>query len=241
MLDHHVRIVNAGNIAAVGAHLVTHLPPELDPDSLHWTCVADAGSSCGGGASGNGSLPASIDLGVDGSVSFVLSGQVLPGPSDALALAVQAHRPAGNDGSDGSDEATTTIVVFRDGFEPDADTGAWLPAGVVDAAGTVMLDVAGARVWPSKAFTWATAAGGAFRVEGVEFGGVRRLRLVARSAGRERFTAWSTLPARADRVAIGLAASPAGGWRLLLAGAADDLELALDGMQARFELRAIAP
>jgi hypothetical protein len=121
-------------------------------------------------------------------------------------------------------------VIFRDGFEFGGDgaedpdnAGPAVALGELSGAGIITLDIDPARV-PHRIATLAGTPDGSLRVDAIRIGGSVWLRLVARSGGTERASAWSELVA--PGVTLGLYNDDAGHPRALLIGTAIDLDVA---------------
>jgi uncharacterized repeat protein (TIGR01451 family) len=82
---------NAGPAAVTGA-TVSDIPP-ASIAGVTWTCVASAGSSCPG--SGAGPLAASVNLLVNGTVTFTLTGTVAPDAIGSLVNTASIAAPGG--------------------------------------------------------------------------------------------------------------------------------------------------
>jgi uncharacterized repeat protein (TIGR01451 family) len=109
---------SAGPSAVTGATVTDTPPPDLT--GVSWTCAASAGSSCP--ASGTGAIDASVDLLVDGTATFTLTGTVSPSAVGSLANTAAATTPPGvADPDPANDSATDT-----DTLTPVADLGVTL-------------------------------------------------------------------------------------------------------------------
>lgn len=80
-LTYRLRVHNAGPADAVGTWVTTALSPQLD--ELQWTCVAEGGATCD--ADGFGELAQRVDLPVDGSLTFALTGDLSSQASGTLS------------------------------------------------------------------------------------------------------------------------------------------------------------
>jgi len=120
-LDYVIVVTAAGPSNANNVRVTDRLSPLLDVANAHWVCVPAVGSACA--AAGNGELvdqPANIASG--GSVTFVLSADVLGDPAgitdlvpNTASIAVDGDTNGGNDSATIANQA----VIFRDGFAGD--------------------------------------------------------------------------------------------------------------------------
>jgi uncharacterized repeat protein (TIGR01451 family) len=110
-----IEVANGGPNPVAGA-TVTDTPP-VDLTDVAWTCAASPGSSCP--SSGTGPIDASVDLLVNGSAAFTLTGTVSPSAVGTLDNTASVTTPVGVvDPDPGDDSATDT-----DTLTPVADLG----------------------------------------------------------------------------------------------------------------------
>ena len=123
---------NHGPSAVTGATVSDTPPAALS--GVNWSCVASAGSSCP--ASGAGAIAANVDLLVNGTATFSLTGTVSPGATGTLANTASIGAPAGVlDPSAANNAATDTNTLT-----PLADLGVSIadaPDPVAQGAGLV--------------------------------------------------------------------------------------------------------
>jgi uncharacterized repeat protein (TIGR01451 family) len=208
------------------------LPAELDPASAAWQCVPVGGATCT--AAGSGDLLDTIDLPAHGSAIYIMTARVAGGGSDTIVNTVEI------DGAGGTltDTDSTTIVVFRGGFEsgddgaqaPDRALPPVAPFGELDATGSIALEIDPAHL-PAGIVTLAAARDASLRIEAIRIGDSIRLRLVTRIDGREQASAWSLL--ESPGVALGIGHDSDGQARVLLVGTARDLDLPLASDEPR--------
>jgi uncharacterized repeat protein (TIGR01451 family) len=117
-IDYTITLTNASTHAATGASITSTLSPLLDAGAATWTCLGPPESGCA--ASGTGNLEDSgLGLPASGTVTYRLSAPVLAGASDGVVETdVQSTLSNDPDPANDTASAVTTIVLFRDGFEP---------------------------------------------------------------------------------------------------------------------------
>ena len=112
-LTYTLVVTNQGPSAVTGATVTDPVPAALT--GVTWTCTASTGSQCP--ASGSGTLNAAVDLLVDGTATFALTGTVAPEARGSLTnTAMVAEPPGATDPVPTNDSATDT-----DTLEPQAD------------------------------------------------------------------------------------------------------------------------
>ncbi|MEP7201973.1 MAG: hypothetical protein ABI894_05150, partial [Ilumatobacteraceae bacterium] len=98
-----------------------------------WTCTGSSGGSCDDNGPTSGDITTTVDLGVDGSVSFTLTGTVAPSATGTIVNTAQVTAPAATtdpNPADNTASASTTI-------DPKADLSIIKTDGnVTDIAGT---------------------------------------------------------------------------------------------------------
>ena len=171
---------------------------------------------------GSGNLPTTVNIAAGGNVSFVLSGLVLPGPTDQLTYAVAATRPIGTTGSDASASRTTNIVIFRNGFEEGSDGAQGIEGYgelvemTLELNQLAVLALADSNVAAGRISTLASGAGGAFRIEATWLDGQVWLRLVTRIETGELSSGWKAVERSVTQIGISYEPNLAGGPRLML-------------------------
>jgi uncharacterized repeat protein (TIGR01451 family) len=85
-------VAGNGGPSAVTAATVSDTPP-ASLTGVTWTCTASSGSSCP--ASGSGPIGASVNLLVNGTATFAMTGTVAPGATGSIANTASISAPAG--------------------------------------------------------------------------------------------------------------------------------------------------
>lgn len=222
-LTYAISVGNNGSADLQAVAVADTVPLELDVGANAWQCVALNGAVCNAVASRD--LSGTVDLPAHSSVIYLLSATVNGTGTDLVSNTIDATGPDGLV----SATDTTAIVLFRDGFEVGGD-GAQAAAPTLDgtqaptltAAQSIALDIAPTALASLRVTPVALAADGAFRVEAIRIGSAVYLRLVARNAATERFSAWSALGDNGAMLALG-----SDGKQLILVGTASDLDIAL--------------
>uniref|UniRef100_UPI0021480F71 choice-of-anchor D domain-containing protein n=1 Tax=Tahibacter caeni TaxID=1453545 RepID=UPI0021480F71 len=241
-LSYLVTARNPGAAAVAGVNIALPLPAQLDPGSASWFCInaGDPNAHCT--ASGSGALAdGDVTVPAEGSVSYVVSGQILGMPDSDLVTAT-AQVSSALDPGPYTASASTQIVLFRDGFQPFGDG-----AGSLALAGAGTLAVNGSRLLRIPATPTAhfietvvlgrNAGAGGFRVERVGRASRYWVRVVAEpAAGAERAGAWIAVPSDGV-VSLGSAAKD-GSLVVLLRAGDEESRVPLEGSAADwFDLR----
>lgn len=124
LVNYTITLHNAGPNAADGATIASALSPLLDAGAATWICIGPAESGCT--ASGQGQLAdANLSLPAGGSVSYFLSAPVRTDASEG-SIETSVHGSLAGDPDPANDDAltTTTLVLFRDGFDSNGDRSA---------------------------------------------------------------------------------------------------------------------
>jgi len=214
MLDYLVQLSNAGPDAAYGASIASALPPELDLPFATWACLGPVASGCTEAGSGN-LTDAGLHLLAGGAVSYLVSAPVRLDADGHVVTAVVAAAPGDGHAANDTAEASTPVVLHRDGFEV-YGTG----------AGGPLLPLADARVpayrrlldWRAldgnavETVLLARAADGSgFRLERLAVGSIQQVRLVGIGAhGGEYAGAWAPLAGGRAELIVGAPAGPDG-------------------------------
>ncbi len=207
VINYAIVVSNAGPSSASNT-VTDNLPPELDLSSASWVCLAHtSGAICADGGSGNLSDTPTIPAG--GSVTYVLSATIAgASPDETIVDQVSVGTTGDSDPSNNTATSTTTIVIFRDGFETGSggivtndDT-----LGTLDDNATVSLDPRNAPSAGSAPVTWLRGVDAqqreAFRVEVIGGGNGAYVRVVTTDAHAiERPTPWTPLNSAALGVA----------------------------------------
>lgn len=238
LLDYVVTVHNQGADPASSVVIGSELAAPLDAASTRWICLGPVSSGCT--ASGQGALADSaLSLPPGAGVSYLLTSPVRQDVAEqALVTAVLAQ--AANDGNPANDQAsaTTTMVLFRDGYERYGD-GAAADAERLTAwpaAEAVVFDLADEPA-AATARTVATVFAGdrpVARIERFIVGAADLVRLVTIQADREQAGDW--LPAAAP-VMLALERDEAAGSVLRLWAAQRSASVPLDTAPADAALR----
>ena len=110
-LSYTATLRNVGNAATSSVPVAGTANAALNAATLAWTCVAQAGASCGGG--GSGALNDSVNLPVGGQVTYTISVPVRTTTAESVAL----FRINANDDEASASDADI-LVLFRNGFDP---------------------------------------------------------------------------------------------------------------------------
>lgn len=106
-----VVVTNSGPSSATGTMITNNLPTALE--SATWTCQASAGSSCGA-ATGVGGLNTSVNLAVNGQVTFILTATLSRTYGGPVVNQVLVTAPTGTDDPVlTNNEAFSQITVIR--------------------------------------------------------------------------------------------------------------------------------
>lgn len=218
LLDYIVTVSNLGSDAATGASVASTLSAALDEDLATWLCLGPAASGCTAG--GEGELADSgLAIAAGGGVSYLVSAPVRADADEAVVT--QAHATQEHDTDPGNDtaEATSHVVVYRDGFEPEDDWGSnppLQPAASMLAPGDVIglaLPARGEALVEKMLVAMtgnAEPATPAFRLERLNAGTSNAVRLVATGDGGEYATRWLALGDDATPTLALVAAQPEG-------------------------------
>ncbi|MEP6484112.1 MAG: hypothetical protein ABJB01_06650 [Rudaea sp.] len=225
-LDYAIVVSNAGPSTAT--QLVSdNLPPELDLSSATWQCLAHTtNATCT--ASGFGNLTDSPTIPAGGSVTYVISATVLIDPVDeTIVNQVTVDSSGDSDASNNTATSTTSIVIFRNGFEVDnsgvvGSSSAIHSIGVLDDAATLTLDPSNAPQASTLPTVWLRATDAqqreAFRIEIVRGSDGTLVRIVSTDAnGAESHSAWTALKS----AAIGVAGKSGAYVALLVTGSSE--------------------
>lgn len=116
-LDFTLIVTNEGDLNVTGVQVTTVLPPALI--NGEWTCVASFGAVCSSMGTGDIDDLASMEAGssltylLQATVSAEVGSEILTTAAVQLPLALVDVTPGDNSDS----VLTTTVVIFRDGFE----------------------------------------------------------------------------------------------------------------------------
>lgn len=221
-LDYIVTIRNAGTSDARHVIVSSALSAQIDVAYADWSCLGSG--TCV--ASGSGELSdTDVTIPAHGSVAWILSAPTLPDPSDATVVTtVSATSPDQIDVAAASD--TTTLVIFRDGFDLAYAGGAdnvpfeLLAAPLRSGSGMkVPLPPITSGQAVDTVLNARSAGASGFRLDRLTHADATWLRLIAVDAVQhEQATAWIRIDKGAD-VVLRLAASDTFGSVVLVNGA----------------------
>ncbi len=203
-LDYAIVVSNGGPSTA--SKLVTdNLPPELNVAGATWVCLAHTtNATCT--ASGTGNLSDTPTIPSGGSVTYFISTNVLAvTPDETIVDQVTVDSTGDSDPTNNTATSTTTIVIFRDGFETGSGSGttdAVRTVGSLDENSTLALDPNTAPQAASSPVVWMRAVDAqqreAFRIEVIHGSDGTLVRVVTRNAsGVESHSAWTALKSAA--------------------------------------------
>lgn len=193
VLTYGIAIDNSGDSDANSVAVDDTLPPQLDAASAQWQCLPTHGASCS--VAGTGSISDTVDLPAHSSVFYILSVPVKSTADDTVVNQVGVTHTSGTFSASDS----TTLVLFRDGFESGGD-GAQRPAGlpvVMSLAGlSANSEIAVPINAPMPSRTMATLAAsedGKLRVQAIRVGETMALRLFSKHVDMEQASEWSVM------------------------------------------------
>jgi uncharacterized repeat protein (TIGR01451 family) len=203
-LDYAIVVSNGGPSTA--SKVVTdNLPPELNVAGATWVCLAHTtNATCT--ASGTGNLSDTPTIPSGGSVTYFISTNVLAvTPDETIVDQVTVDSTGDSDPTNNTATSTTTIVIFRDGFETGSGSGttdAVQTVGSLDENSTLALDPDTAPQAASSPIVWMRAVDAqqreAFRIEVIHGSDGTLVRVVTRNAsGVESHSAWTALKSAA--------------------------------------------
>ena len=199
-LDYAIVVSNTGPSTA--SKLVTdNLPPELNVAGATWVCLAHTtGATCA--ASGTGNLSDTPTIPAGGSVTYVISTNVLAvTPDETIVNQVTVDSAGDSNPTNNTATSTTTIVIFRDGFETSGGSGTTNvvhAVGSLDDNATLALDPSTAPQAGSSPVVWMRAVDAqqreTFRLEVIQGSAGTLVRVVTRDAsGVESHSLWTAL------------------------------------------------
>lgn len=221
-LTYTITIGNATSSSVSGISVTDSLPTELDVNSAHWQCIGINGGTCS--ASALGDLSDTVSLPSGSSVVYLLSATVIGGSSDTIVNTIDATGPNGP----ASATDTTSIVLFRNGFEAGSDGAQRIgdPSdvlGVIDAQTPLDLNVEPATLRSLQRIT--IASDSALRIEAIRIDSTVWVRLVANAGAGEKASLWS--PMTGKRLSLRMEQTT-----VTLAGAVDALSVTVQAAAA---------
>lgn len=116
LLDYLVTVSNIGADTATDASVASALSSVLDVDFAEWMCIGPVSAGCT--AAGQGNLDdTGLTIAPSGSVSYLVSAPVRWDAEGMVTTQAQAQDANDVDPANNMAEATSHIVLYRDGFE----------------------------------------------------------------------------------------------------------------------------
>ena len=107
-----ITVVNGGPSAVVGAPVTDTFPPELDPTSISWMCVAGPGASCKAPGTGTGNIDTTVSLPSGAAATFTVMARVLPAATGTLTNTAMVAPPPGTTDPDGDNNTATDMTAI---------------------------------------------------------------------------------------------------------------------------------
>lgn len=122
VLSYTITVSNLGNRDVASASVTDLLPAELDVDTAIWSCIASGGAVCTD--SGSGDLVDSASFPLGSSATWLLVASIrddVPIPGEVIINAASVSASGDVDALNNQADANVQVVLFRDGFESEAD------------------------------------------------------------------------------------------------------------------------
>ncbi len=130
-LTYTIVVSNAGPSDITGAAVSDIVPTDLTGAS--WTCTPLVGGACGAAGPVSGDISTTVDLAVGGSVSFTLTGTVVPAATGTIVNTADVTAPAGASDPNPADNSASVSTAIN----PKADLSITKTDGnTTDTAGT---------------------------------------------------------------------------------------------------------